>query len=459
MKLPVVLVAFIVAVVKASPTTTQEYLLSPVENDVEGTTTTPITDPDALTIRASTKVQTASVVETSRAMRLSELLPKSRMWERSNASVLLQGTPFDDSQVALESKGLADTMFSAYKNHHNLVLRPDDIWTAILVQFSYYVNAHSEQLRSKFVTFEGKKDLEVNYTGIGAHQVPFDHFIQEMVSLVRRNLKDVTVAQWVLPSFSTTTPDDIVTSGAVLMATLKNYFTYKLGLILCGVPEVTILGTVEDWQDIRQRVQKLSDFDVDGQRTLQMWSLLLDRVLENFVEVKSGGPVNTAFWDNLARHDHHVEGCTRATTLSGWITVFSVFDTKGRWQVGLPEATPASSRRQPLRVVLDGVGNEVHRKFQKNKRQCGTDEDLAIWPTLNVKDMTAGVVQVPIQIKDDYAHDLPGGEYKGIIVAGHLGHRVLPGDRTVQPISGWAVAVDGPAPEYLRRFQRTQLAQ
>jgi hypothetical protein len=49
----------------------------------------------------------------------------------------------------------------AYNKHLNLVIRPDDVWVAILTQFSAHVNAHSEKLRSLFVTFEGKKNLTV----------------------------------------------------------------------------------------------------------------------------------------------------------------------------------------------------------------------------------------------------------------------------------------------------------
>jgi len=52
-------------------------------------------------------------------------------------------------------------LFKVYNDHHELVLRPDDFWQAINVQFSYYVNANGEALRDHFVNHEGQKELIV----------------------------------------------------------------------------------------------------------------------------------------------------------------------------------------------------------------------------------------------------------------------------------------------------------
>lgn len=51
----------------------------------------------------------------------------------------------------LAKHGLVSLVIQAWENHHNLTLRPDDIWTALMVQFSFYVNANAEKLRSSFV--------------------------------------------------------------------------------------------------------------------------------------------------------------------------------------------------------------------------------------------------------------------------------------------------------------------
>lgn len=38
-------------------------------------------------------------------------------------------------------------------------IRPEDVWFAIIAQLSFYINRHAEELRGKFVPFEGEKEL------------------------------------------------------------------------------------------------------------------------------------------------------------------------------------------------------------------------------------------------------------------------------------------------------------
>jgi hypothetical protein len=43
--------------------------------------------------------------------------------------------------------GFVQGVIEAYNGHHAISIRPDDVWLGILTQFSFYVNANSEQLR------------------------------------------------------------------------------------------------------------------------------------------------------------------------------------------------------------------------------------------------------------------------------------------------------------------------
>lgn len=61
--------------------------------------------------------------------------------------------------------GFVHGCITAYNHHHNLVIRPDDLWTCILSQFSLYVNKHAEEMRAHFVAHEGQKELEIKAVG------------------------------------------------------------------------------------------------------------------------------------------------------------------------------------------------------------------------------------------------------------------------------------------------------
>jgi hypothetical protein len=50
---------------------------------------------------------------------------------------------------------------TAYNNHGDVKITPDDVWIVIMLFFSKYVNEHSEELRYVFVSHQGKKKLVV----------------------------------------------------------------------------------------------------------------------------------------------------------------------------------------------------------------------------------------------------------------------------------------------------------
>jgi hypothetical protein len=55
-------------------------------------------------------------------------------------------------------------------------------------------------------------------------------------------------------SFSTTTPASRTASQLVLMDTFQRYFDYEV-VCICGIPEITLAGTPEDFRDSRRRVE------------------------------------------------------------------------------------------------------------------------------------------------------------------------------------------------------------
>ena len=60
----------------------------------------------------------------------------------------------------------------------------------------------------------------------------------------------------------------------VLMNTLKAYFSYQL-VTMCGIPEVTLEGTVDDWKKLRDKALALAWYD------LEWWTKALKPVLKH----------------------------------------------------------------------------------------------------------------------------------------------------------------------------------
>ena len=79
---------------------------------------------------------------------------QEQSFQQSATKVL--GSSFDPTQrIYYTPNGLVQTVLQAYNAHHNLVIRPDDVWIAIISQLSFHINSNAEELRNKFVAHEG----------------------------------------------------------------------------------------------------------------------------------------------------------------------------------------------------------------------------------------------------------------------------------------------------------------
>lgn len=61
-----------------------------------------------------------------------------------------------DDAICPSSGSFVRGAIEAWARHLHLVLRPEDIWFAILVQINFYMEANAEKLRHLFVGHEGK---------------------------------------------------------------------------------------------------------------------------------------------------------------------------------------------------------------------------------------------------------------------------------------------------------------
>ncbi|KAF4872235.1 hypotheticall protein [Colletotrichum siamense] len=170
--------------------------------------------------------------------------------DQSRESVQTSVCDADDGTIVACENGFVYSVLHAWQQHLHLELRPDDVWLAVLVQFSFFINGsgRAEALCHHFVAHEGQRTLVVE-VGPGQTVDSFDMaaITDHSVVLLREHLVDPNLADWLLPTFSTTLPRDRSTAAAVFLGTMKQYFNYTVS-ITCGFPSITLLGEVNDWQ-------------------------------------------------------------------------------------------------------------------------------------------------------------------------------------------------------------------
>jgi hypothetical protein len=163
--------------------------------------------------------------------------------------------------------GLVGTAFRGYNEHYKLVLSPDDLWISICVAFAGYVERHAEELRCQFVNHDGKKELVARGFGTIA-SVDFEPLVAQITEQLDKEVQG-NVSSWMQCDFSTTTDISKFVSRLVLMGAMKKYFDFKFELC-CGLPEIVLRGTQDDWRKLQAKSRKLADYG------LKEWSDVLE---------------------------------------------------------------------------------------------------------------------------------------------------------------------------------------
>ena len=210
------------------------------------------------------------------------------------------------------------TLVDAYANHQSVTLSPDMVWLVISQGFARYVNAHAEELRPKLVNHEGKMDLVIETDkDLMTEEIDWPILINDFASQIDKHTKD-NIAKTIVSDFSTTGSVERVASQITLMESVKSYFEYIVEYIACGIPSITLDGSVEDWKRVREKTMQLKKYG------LEKWIDSLDPILKEFILAADGKP-NQIFWKSMIKKQSVDRlaggGCLfeMPTELDGWL--------------------------------------------------------------------------------------------------------------------------------------------
>ena len=229
-------------------------------------------------------------------------------------------------------------LYNCYGCHEPISLSPDDFWIMIIQSFSVYVLRNSDILKNKFVNFEGKKQLIINlneqfeFLSKEKFEKIFNNFNEQISEYVGKELIDNLQAD-----FSTTTVTEKAVSQLGIMTALQNFFEYKVYLIGCGFPSITLRGTVEDYEKILKKIEFLKDYN------LEWWLNLLKPIITKIIETKKclnenrKNEIDFEFWKGMIKKETKEKKVEEGSQvkkyqtdfISGWIVYFFPFNKKG----------------------------------------------------------------------------------------------------------------------------------
>ncbi|WP_338814686.1 DUF4419 domain-containing protein [Bernardetia sp. Wsw4-3y2] len=227
----------------------------------------------------------------------------------------------------------------AYADHRPFVLSPDMIWLLICQGFSKHVEVNAEKLRHLFVDFERKKELEIRNDNLleidkiklkAEWEKSIGEMNDEVAKYIGENLINNLTAD-----FSTTSPTEKIVSQITVLNTFQPYFNYDFSTVLCGIPQITLEGTIEDWQKVIDKSKKLIMYELDW------WISELLPILEEIKET-ANGKIDKQFWMNMFKQ-HALDEYGQPKIVNGWITRFFPYFQDGK-------------RKDLFEIRLDEIG-------------------------------------------------------------------------------------------------------
>ena len=246
------------------------------------------------------------------------------LFQKYQGKVIMTTRPRDGFSGSI-SNSLVSSIYDAYANHCHLVIRPDDVWLSIVIALSNYLSYHSEKLQ----TIQRL-----------CHVVSIECDIKSDWYEIISKLADETPSdlEWMVPDFTTTTKLDKIIGKVAMLGATKRLTKYQV-LMLCGIPGVTLKGTIGDWYLLRQKINQIKTFGEKlALQELEWWSKILTYVVDNFIKSyveSSSTPFsmvsNNDFWQKCVYSDM---GCG-TNDKSGWILAFAPFKD-GQWILNHP---------------------------------------------------------------------------------------------------------------------------
>lgn len=324
----------------------------------------------------------------------------------------------------------------AYAQHRPLVISPDMIWLMITQGFAKHINAHAEKFRHHFVEHDRTHNIAISGDHLNLSlyspdwEKIFPVFSDSIKTYIGEELHQVLTAD-----FSTTGASEKIAFEVTLMDAMSPFFTYSIS-ISCGIPEITLEGTVEDWQQIVERAQALEKYELDW------WINRLVPVLQQFVETAKGN-IDTLFWKDI----YMVEsiGCGEPS-VNGWVLNFFPYMSE---QVQVENQKNQYLTLHPDSLFRIGIFNDegewMDLYFGNSKtmmesplvqgQKIGNINYLG--PALDYANFPSGLS------KADFILDDNGTYEKMTLIAGFIGAYQNKLTKALCPEIGWAVIADG----------------
>ncbi|NKZ08196.1 DUF4419 domain-containing protein [Actinomadura latina] len=329
-----------------------------------------------------------------------DLLPARGVGELFSDALVFGGDP---GLPVLENDGvqpLLSAVGRAFAGHRPLVLSPDAVWLTIMQGLAQHVRLNVEELRPRLVGHAGKKRLSVVVDGaMPTDAESWQGVVEQFGKLLLAEIDSDVAFEC---DFSTSTRVEQMAGRVVLLDVYSPYFALWVTCV-CGIPSITLTGTVEDWQKIRERVDAIAAFG------LETWCRSLRPIADQFVRA-AAGEVDVAFWQRI----YNPVDAYGSEVITGWAARF------------YPYLSDGSEARQPnplLELPID------------EPRGVPATDGLYRGPGVRSDAVPATLSRVIVNVNDQVS-----GKNRAVALHAGLVGVSQDDDGALRPVAGWSLA-------------------
>lgn len=324
----------------------------------------------------------------------------------------------DDVFYQAFAHGFAAAAIKAYDLHLPLCIDVEAAKLTIIQQFGIHVNENSEALRNRIVNHEGKKEILVRRDDfVKGGNNPWHEVFGQFGDTVKSLVKDPELVAQIQHANSTTTPITQAAMDIALLDVFQKYFEYTMQT-LCGIPSITILGTVDDWIALKSLVEYLARFD------FEWYTSKLLPILDEFI-LAARETSNVEFWKNMVRTQDHGSGSPK---YYGWMKYFFAYKSECGKYVKYEHDDSSYIQTQDLSGGISSVpftwkyyDREIRMKFLSGFFALGINARGEIYPEIGwiIQDLDDEIatIDIPINfaacVKYGERREHAVGRYKG----------------------------------------------
>ena len=215
-------------------------------------------------------------------------------------------------------------LLGCFQEHYPLALSPDILAYLINHEVAIAVKNNPERYRNLFTTKPDKQTIEVRDDSLlMGSPSNWGRTLGLFDPELRRRVPD-GIMERMLPGYSTDTPESIVATLISFMDAASPYYDYRV-ITRCGIPQIRLLGTLDDWQKLVVCATGLSE--VFSQDLGTYFKHLLPVLRRIAMQANPSDPPDVKFWESIYKFESQSGG----DRVTGWCTAFVNYikDIKG----------------------------------------------------------------------------------------------------------------------------------